>query len=550
VKSTWLRFPAVAIVVVLGVAACTSTKAHTAVSTTPSLASSLSDLPSTASSEFASSFAPLPSLSGVAGSPTSNAGGAPPPTPSQLPHIDEATLQAFYTQKLAWKSCSGGYQCAQLKVPLDYAKPSGVALELSVVREQTGVKAKLGSVVLNPGGPGGSGVQYARAAAPIIGLQLGGKFDIVGFDPRGVGESAPVRCLSAKELDQWVAFEADPTSSGEIARQDVLAKGFAAGCGKKSGALLAHISTVDTARDLDVLRAALGDPKLTYIGASYGTFLGAIYAQLFPTHVRALVLDGALDPSSSAADLDHTQAKGFEVALQSYIASCMSHGNCPLGPSTGGAEPQLDRWLAVVKATPIRASNGRVLTQALAIGGIAAALYAPTSWGNLTAALVSAFKGDPSRLLELSDQIDGRQSNGTYDNLVESNTAINCVDRPGLGPTIADYAREAIAGAKDGPTFGEFIGWGNVACAEWPVAPELAPGPVSSVSAPILVIGTLRDPATPYVGAQALAQQLDGSLLTFDGDGHTAFLRSTCVDNVVKSYVVSLQTPPFRTICN
>jgi pimeloyl-ACP methyl ester carboxylesterase len=537
------------VVVALGVAACTSTKPPAGATTTPNPPTSAEDS-STARSALASSLPPLPSSSGVAGSPTSVAGGAQPPTPSQLPHIDEASLQAFYTQQLAWKSCSGGYQCAQLKVPFDYAKPSGVALELSVVREQTGVKSKLGSVVLNPGGPGGSGVQYARAAAPIIGLQLGGKFDIVGFDPRGVGESAPVRCLSAKELDQWVAFEADPTSSREIAQQDVLAKGFAAGCGAKSGVLLAHVSTVDTARDLDVLRAALGDPKLSYIGASYGTFLGAIYAQLFPTHVRALVLDGALDPSSSAADLDHTQAKGFEVALQSYIASCVSHGNCPLGTSTAGAEPQLDRWLAVVKATPIRASNGRVLTQALAVGGIAAALYAPTSWGDLTAALVSAFKGDPSRLLELSDQIDGRQSNGTYDNLVESNSAINCVDRPGLGPTIADYAREAIAGDKDGPTFGEFIGWGNVACAEWPVAPELAPGPVSAVGAPpILVIGTLRDPATPYVGAQALAKQLGGSLLTFDGDGHTAFLRSTCVDNVVKSYVVALKTPAVGTIC-
>jgi pimeloyl-ACP methyl ester carboxylesterase len=540
--------PAAAIVVAFALAACTSTKPRGGATTTPTPASSFSDAPSTGSSGPASSFAPVPSS--VAGSPTSIAGGAQPPTPSQLPHIDEASLQVFYTQKLAWKSCSGGFQCAQLKVPLDYAKPSGVALELSVVREQSGVKSKLGSVVLNPGGPGGSGVQYTRAAAPIIGLQLGGKFDIVGFDPRGVGESAPVRCLSAKELDQWVAFEADPASSSEIAQQDVLAKGFAAGCEAKSGALLAHVSTVDTARDLDVLRAALGDPKLSYIGASYGTFLGAIYAQLFPTHVRALVLDGALDPSSSAADLDHTQAKGFEVALQSYIASCVGQDSCPLGTSTAGAEPQLDRWLAVVKATPIHASNGRVLTQALAVSGIAAALYAPTSWSDLTSALTSAFKGDPSRLLELSDQIDGRQGNGTYDNLVESNSAINCVDRPGLGPTIADYAREAIAGAKDGPTFGEFIGWGNVACAEWPVAPELAPGPVSAVGAPpILVIGTLRDPATPFVGAQALAKQLGGSLLTFDGDGHTAFLRSTCIDNIVKSYVVALKTPAVGTIC-
>jgi pimeloyl-ACP methyl ester carboxylesterase len=442
-------------------------------------------------------------------------------------------------------------QCAALTVPLDYAHPAEKSIQLAVVRKQTGVKAKLGSVVLNPGGPGGSGVDYARAAAPLIGLQLGGKFDIVSFDPRGVGGSAPVRCLSAKDLDVWMAFEADPSNPSAVAEQDRLAKAFAAGCASKSGELLPHVGTVDTARDLDVLRAALGDPKLTYIGASYGTFLGALYAELFPANVRALVLDGAVDPASSASELNHVQAQGFEVALQSFIASCVKSATCPLGTSTPAAEPKLDAWLAGLRATPLpSASGGRALTQALAIGGVAAALYSPSRWGQLTAALAAAFSGNGAKLLALSDLIDGRQADGSYDNLIESNSAINCVDRPGLGPTIDAYAREASGGKTADPTFGEFIEWGNVACADWPVAPELAPGPVSAVGAPpILVIGTLRDPATPYRWAQALAQELNGPLLTYDGDGHTAFLRSSCVDKVVTSYLVSLQAPTVGTIC-
>ncbi|HEY8728731.1 MAG TPA: alpha/beta hydrolase [Acidothermaceae bacterium] len=460
-------------------------------------------------------------------------------------------MHAFTTQTLSWRSCAGGVQCSSLTVPLDYTQPSGPTISLLVVRRQTSSKNRIGSVVLNPGGPGASGVIYAKAAAPLINTVLGGAFDVVSFDPRGVGASAPVKCLTAKQLDTWVAFEADPSSATDVAQQDALAKGFAAGCQAKSGALLAHISTVDTARDLDILRAALGDKTLTYIGASYGTFLGAIYAQLFPTHVRALVLDGALDPSASAADLNHVQAKGFEVALASYIATCVKSSHCPLGTSPEAAEAKLDTWIATVRTTPMRASSGRVLTVSLAVQGVAAALYSPASWSSLTSALTAAFAGSPAELLDLSNEIDGRHADGSYDNLIESNTAINCADRPGLGAGINAYAKEAALGEQNGPTFGEFIYWGNVACADWPTPPELAPGPVSASGAtPILVIGTLRDPATPYIWAQALARQLGGPLLTYNGDGHTAFLRSGCVDSAVKSYLVALKTPAVGTTCN
>jgi pimeloyl-ACP methyl ester carboxylesterase len=548
VQTTGCRVAAVVMAAGFGLSACTTGSKPPPISSAPTPVTPSSSTLSSPAAPSASAASPVPASSPAA----SSVSAAPaPPVPAALPHIDEATLQTFYTQRLAWHDCGSGFGCASLTVPVDYAHPLGATIKLEVTRYRTSSKSRLGSVVLNPGGPGASGITYAQEAASIVSDVLGNKFDVVSFDPRGVGASAPVKCLSDKELDTWVAFVADPNSASSVLEQDRLAKNFAAGCVVRSGTeLLAHISTVDTARDLDVLRAAIGDPKLTYIGASYGTFLGAIYAQLFPTHVRALVLDGALDPAVSAGELDSVQAQGFEVALASYIATCIRSSNCPVGRSMSAAEPKLDTWLMSLQSAPVPGSSGRTLTAALAVGGVAAALYSPSLWSTLTSALRSAMGGHPDALLALSDVIDGRQSDGSYDNQVESNAAINCVDRPGLGPNIQAYAKAAAAGVKDGATFGAYIDWGNIPCADWPIAPELAPGPVTAVGAPpILVIGTLRDPATPYRWAQALATELGGPLLTYNGDGHTAFLRSACVNTVVQSYLVSLKVPAAGTVC-
>jgi pimeloyl-ACP methyl ester carboxylesterase len=550
VHLTRRRAAAVVIAAGLGLSACTGGSKPAPVSSAPTPVAPTTSAPVSSLPAPSASAVQQP-VSSSASSPTPATSAAVPPAPSALPHIDEATLQTFYSQQLAWQDCGSGFQCASLRVPIDYAHPTAGTIKLTVTRYRTSSKSRLGSVVLNPGGPGASGIEYAHEASSIISGVLGHRFDVVSFDPRGVGASAPVKCLSDKDLDAWVAFEADPNSASSVVEQDRLAKNFAAGCVARTGAtLLAHVSTLDTARDLDVLRAAIGDTKLTYIGASYGTFLGAIYAQLFPTHIRALVLDGALDPAASAGELDSVQAQGFEVALASYIASCVTSSNCALGTSMSAAEPKLDTWLVGLRSAPVPGSGGRTLTAALAVGGVAAALYTPTRWSALTSALSSAMGGHPDALLTLSDKIDGRNSDGTYDNLIESNAAINCVDRAGLGPNIQAYAQAAAAGAKDGATFGEYIDWGNVACADWPVAPEMSAGPVTAVGAPpILVIGTLRDPATPYRWAQALAKELGGPLLTYNGDGHTAFLRSVCVNTVVKSYLVSLQMPAAGSVC-
>ncbi len=486
----------------------------------------------------------------VIASSTSSTSSATPSSRLSSPS-PTATVPAFTAAPLVWRSCDTKYQCATMTVPLDYAQPTGTKIGIAVIRLPAPTKDRIGSVVINPGGPGGSGISYELGVASVIQKNLGDRFDVVSFDPRGVGASNPIRCLTAAQEDAYVGFLANPKDPAQVAEQGSLAKQFATGCEARSGALLAHVGTVDAARDLDVLRAALGDSKLTYIGASYGTFLGAMYASMFPTHVRALVLDGAVDPSASMVVADHKQAQGFELALHSYIASCIRSSSCPLGTSATAAEPRLDSLLSSLAAHPLPGIGTRTVNKAVALNGVALAMYSPVFWPMLTAALRSAFAGQGSRLLQMSDEQSGRTSSG-YSNLVESNVAINCVDRPGPSGGIAGYGAAAAAGAADGPTFGVAIGWAEPPCAYWPVAPTSTPTAVSRQPGlpTVLVVGTTRDPATPYAQAVSLAGQLGARLLTYDGDGHTAYLRgSACIDRAIDSYLVSGALPSSGLVC-
>ncbi len=470
----------------------------------------------------------------------------------ELPAIDPTTLQTYYQQKLSWSECGIGYQCAKLRVPLDYQQPGAGEISVQVTRYVDQVKKqRIGSVVLNPGGPGGSGVDFVKSAGKAVARNLNDEFDVVSFDPRGVGASAPVRCVSSAAEDAFVAYFADPSNAVQVAQLGALNTSFSQGCLQKSGNLLAHVGTIDTARDLDILRSALGDKKLTYIGESYGTFLGAIYAQLFPTKVRAMVLDGAVDPTSTDAAAGAGQTKGFETALSSFIAWCVKQKSCALGKSAADAEPRLDEWLTGLESNPLASSGGRQLTRALATTAIATPLYDPTTWFVLNTGLQLALGGDPRVLLLLADTLNGRRADGSYTNLIEANLAINCADRPAAFGSIQDALQVAAAAAKTAPTFGIVLGAGNTPCIGWPVPAEMSPGPVRAQGAPpIVVIGNLRDPATPYAWAQSLARQLaSGVLVTRDADGHTAYLRSDCVDSLVASYVVDLKVPPSGSSC-
>jgi pimeloyl-ACP methyl ester carboxylesterase len=489
---------------------------------------------------------PPPSSDQPGEKPSGPGGGADPaPAPTDVP----ADLKRFYEQRLTWEPCaeSRSFECTTLEVPLDYAKPDAESIELAVLRLRAkDPDARLGSLVVNPGGPGGSGVEYAAAAPFVITRPVLQRYDIVGFDPRGVGRSAPVDCVTDKEMDAYLAADGSPDTAAEQQALARISRSFAGGCRTRTGALLGHVSTVDAARDMDILRSALGDNELTYLGKSYGTFLGATYAELFPKRAGRLVLDGAIDPTLSARDLGLEQAKGFEVALRAFIDDCVQREDCPLGSNVEDAYATLDGMLADIDRKPLPAGGGRRLTQALALTGIVMPLYVKEYWPRLRSALAAALDGDGSRLLGMADEYAERGPDGHYrSNSGEAILAVNCLDRPDLR-SVADAVREEPAFTKASPRFGPFILWGSLTCAEWPVKPTGKPHAIRAKgSKPILVVGTTRDPATPYDWSKRLASQLSaGVLLSRDGDGHTAYMQgNTCIDRAVDGFLLQGRVP-------
>jgi pimeloyl-ACP methyl ester carboxylesterase len=478
------------------------------------------------------------------------------------------TLAAYYRQKLRWQRCSGRFQCARLLVPLDYRDPAGRQFSLPVIRlPATDPSRRIGSIVVNPGGPGGSGVDYARQARSALTAAVLARFDVVGFDPRGVGGSKPaVRCMTGPQLDRYVGTDDTPDNPAEMSALISASTFFGQACEREAGSLLPYVGTANAARDTDILRAALGDAKLTYLGKSYGTYLGTYYAQLFPDRVRALVLDGALDPGESAIDENIVQAEGFQLAFRSFAADCLKRPDCPLGPPGGsglssgaasaaglpGAIAKLQRLLSQADHTPLAndLGDGRPANQALIAGGVIAALYSKAYWPLLREALRRSFAGDGTLLIEMSDALVERGSNGSYSNLVESNMAINCVDR--VWPRgLAAWRSAAATAAADAPQFGPMIMWGSLPCAYWPVRAAPVPAMRAAGAPPILVVGTTRDPATPYRWAQALARDLSsGVLLGWNGDGHTAYkMGSSCVDGIVDRYLIDGTVPKSGTVC-
>jgi pimeloyl-ACP methyl ester carboxylesterase len=465
------------------------------------------------------------------------------------------TLAGYYAQKLAWSPCHNGFQCARLLVPFDYQRPAWRHFSLPVIRlPASDPRARIGSLVVNPGGPGGSGVQYALGARTQVSAAARAKFDVVGFDPRGVGGSIPaVRCLTGPQLDRYFETSDTPVTAAQLATVVAQSKLFARGCQKDSGALLPYVGTANAARDMDVLRAALGDAKLTYLGKSYGTYLGAWYAQLFPTHVRALVLDGAVDPSEPAFSMNTVQAQGFQVALASFLSNCLHLSSCPLGHggTVAAATARLQALLSGAARKPLLSQiNGQPGVAPLLLNGIAAALYSKSYWPYLRQGLKAAQAGNGSILVELGDLLLERNQSGQYSNLTEAETAVDCLDRA-WPRSLPAWRSAAATAAKAAPMFGAALMWGSLPCAYWPV-PAAPPVRLHAAGAPpILVVGTTRDPATPFRWAKALAHDLaSGVLLGWNGDGHTAYMvSSSCIDSVVDKYLISLAPPRSGTMC-
>jgi pimeloyl-ACP methyl ester carboxylesterase len=463
-----------------------------------------------------------------------------------------AGLAKYYEQKLAWTSCDEGFQCSTLKVPLDYTHPDGTQIGIAVVRKQaTDPGQRLGSLLVNPGGPGGSGIQYATSPG-VVSAAVQARYDLIGFDPRGVDQSDPVQCLSSAQMDAFVSIPSDPDTSAEQQQVVNESKFFAAQCEAKSGSLLPFVGTQDAARDMDVLRAALGDAKLNYLGKSYGTYLGAVYAQEFPKNVGHMVLDGALDPSLSSEQLNITQAAAFDAELRQYLAGCAKTSGCPFSGDVTADVTQLKTWVNSLQDHPIQGDNTRKLDEALAMTGVALAMYDQNSWPQLTQALRAGFQGDGSELLQMADEYNNRVAGQFVGNEAEANFAVNCVDHPDEATSVQQIEQALPAYEKAAPFFGEMVDWSGLPCAYWGAKPTNTPQKISaSGAAPILVVGTTRDPATPYAWAQGLATQLaSGHLLTMDGDGHTAYLRgSTCIDSDVDAYLISGTLPAQGTVC-
>ncbi|MCC9307557.1 alpha/beta hydrolase [Kitasatospora sp. RB6PN24] len=485
------------------------------------------------------------------GSPAAAAPAPLQPLPAEAP----AELASYYGQRLDWQPCDNGFQCATVKVPLDYAHPAAGDLSLGAVRHPAdgeGGRPRTGSLLLNPGGPGGSAVEYVEAVASSYPSQVRAAYDLVGLDPRGVGRSAPVNCLSGDRMDAFTAVTTTPHDQQEIDQLVAADREFAAGCAQRSGGLLGHVSTVEAARDMDVLRAVLGDDKLNYVGKSYGTLLGATYAGLFPSRVGRMVLDGAMDPALDAATGNRAQAGGFETAWASFAKDCGKRADCPIGTDEQQAGSQLDALLGSLDAHPLPATGARKLTEAQAVTGVLAAMYAPPLWPQLRSALAAAHGGDGSALLRLSDAYYERAADGSYQNLMFANAAVNCLDLPPAFNSPADVAKALPQFRQASPHFGTDLAWMALSCAYWPVKATGAPHTIRAAgAAPIVVIGTTRDPATPYAWAQSLAGQLEsGRLVSYDGDGHTAYGRhDDCVDSAVNRYLTEGQPPASGLRC-
>ncbi|ARQ69966.1 alpha/beta hydrolase [Streptomyces marincola] len=477
------------------------------------------------------------------------------PLPAEIP----ADLRPYYDQRLRWEPCgTADFECADLTVPLDYENVDPAEdIRLTVTRSAaTEPDERIGALLMNPGGPGASAVDFAQSAASFLyPSEVRARYDMVGFDARGTGQSEPVECLTGDEMDDYTLTDRTPDSDAEVDELLAAFDTFAQGCQERSGELLGHISTIESARDMDVLRAALGDEKLHYVGFSYGTKLGAVYAGLFPERTGRLVLDAAMDPRLSTLDTDREQAGGFETAFRSFAEDCASRDDCPLG--TGGpdaASQALLDFFSTVDAEPLPSGDGeRPLTESLAQTGVAYALYAEDLWPMLRDALAGAIEdGDGSGLLALADAYNERGADGTYGTTMFAFPAISCLDSPS-GNEDADAVRDALASYEEAsPTFGRDFAWATLLCAAWPVEPSGGPVSIPATGATdILVIGTLRDPATPYAWAEGLAEQLDtGILLTYDGDGHGAYGgASECVDSAVNAYLLENVSPEEGTTC-
>ncbi|MBC7723833.1 MAG: alpha/beta fold hydrolase [Burkholderiaceae bacterium] len=478
----------------------------------------------------------------------------------QTTEVAPVGLETFYGQSADWQDCeTGGLECATISAPIDYANPEAGSTDLAVIRAPSTGSAR-GSLLMNPGGPGGSGYDFvAQSLAYVADAALRENYDIVGWDPRGVGRSHPVTCYDAAGMDRYLyGVAANPVGSDAwLEERAADARAFAASCAENTGDLLGHVDAQSTARDMDLIRSVLGDDALNYLGFSYGTVFGTQYAELFPDRVGRVVLDGAVDPSLPQTTVFPTQMAGFDGAYRSFLHYCLGMTTCPFTGTVDEAVAQSSALFSSVDSRALSADDGRQLTSPTLGTALAYPLYDRGSWDALADMLAKLTAGDPNPAFGFADGYNGRNPDGSYSgNSTQLYTAALCLD--------GSYSSD-LAGTRAGltaitaaaPITGTYLAYSDwvlvdTACQNWPYGPVLTAAPADAPgTAPILVLGTTNDPATPYAWAQALASQLEaGVLVTRAGEGHTAYARgNTCIDTTVDDFLVDGTVPAADPMC-
>ncbi|SHN42134.1 alpha/beta hydrolase [Cryptosporangium aurantiacum] len=464
---------------------------------------------------------------------------------------------------VAWKDCKAeiersigttlsGVQvdCGAVKVPQNWANPSGDTFAIALVRvRRLQQKNRIGSLLVNPGGPGASGIELAAQTPLFLPGEVLERFDIVGFDPRGVGLSDPVDCLSPASKDAVTAANPDPEPAAEFNQQLALWRSSINPCVTKYGAKLGYYSTEQTARDMDAIREAVGDSRMTYLGYSYGTLLGAVYAHLFPTKVRAFVLDGAVDPNLDGITASEGQAAGFEKAFDNFAAACRAKGSgCPIGPD---ARRTLHNVLITIQKKPVPGVGGerRTATTGHVLSAVTAALYVKAQWPTMEKAIADISKGDPTTVFSLSDSFTGRNSDGTYNNMTDAFTTIGCTDERNP-PTIDVVRKLQTEWRRKYPLFGAPLAMTLLSCAAWPGSHDPYPVGAAIGAPPIVVVGTTGDPATPYANTAKLANEIGTAhIVTWQGEGHTAYPQTNCIRENITNYLITTAPPPDGLTC-
>ncbi|MGI5178126.1 alpha/beta hydrolase [Dactylosporangium sp. CA-152071] len=492
--------------------------------------------------------------------------GSLPTDPSQearrldRPAAAPTTSSGVKVEPAQWKPCPDVYKgifssppqnvkydCATVKVPQDWHNPEGSGtFDVAMVRgRSTTQRDRVGSLFINPGGPGASGVEYAVYRSVYLPAEVVRRFDVIGFDPRGIGRSSPVKCFSDADLDANFGIDPDPQTDATFGESVALTRKLAQSCGDKYGDKLRYYSTEQTARDMDALRAAVGEQQMTYLGYSYGTLLGAVYAQLFPKNVRAFVLDGAVDPTLSMQDSAEKQAAGFEHAFDNFTTWCKANVTaCPIGPDPRAV---VTKAIADARTSPVP-GNGRNATAGWVFTAVVSSLYSESGWRVLAQAMQDLRNGKPEKMFQLADSYAERDPEGKYTNMFDANAAVGCADSDDT-PTVEQARALQPQWRQKYPLFGGALAL-NLICAQWPGKRDPYPTGAATGSAPIVVIGTLGDPATPYEQAPALAKMLGvGTLITWKGEGHTAYPKTGCVIDAVNRYLIDLRVPPAELTC-